>query len=174
MRQTETDLINNCTEVKSKWLKHVARGIWYNRTEASVAANAFGGELPPPLDGLKAVEVLLALNPQEIYYLAKLSKGVFFGGGRRGVLGWIQPGTHVYMVHTQAAGPPPSGPDQSRLPNRVLHVHESGPVSKVRLLQLCLFKMIIIIKQERFMQHTDSKAFSGYIIEVLRKNIIYC
>ncbi|KAG7496998.1 hypothetical protein JOB18_029856 [Solea senegalensis] len=24
LRQTETDLINNCTDMKSKWLKHVA------------------------------------------------------------------------------------------------------------------------------------------------------
>lgn len=30
LRQTETDLINNCTEMKSKWLKHVAWGIWYS------------------------------------------------------------------------------------------------------------------------------------------------
>lgn len=38
-------------------------------TEASGAAN-----LPPPPDGLQAVEVLLALNPQEEPYL--LSRGV--------------------------------------------------------------------------------------------------
>lgn len=79
-----------------------AEHLLFQQTEAGVAASAFGGEFPPPsLEGLKAVEVVLALNPQEVDYLPKLSKGVFSGGV------WNQPGTHVYMVHTQAAGRPP-------------------------------------------------------------------
>lgn len=36
---------------------------------------------------------------------------------------------------------PMEGECQSRLPDRILHMRESEPVSKVRLLQICLFKI---------------------------------
>lgn len=58
-----------------------AEHLVFQQTEAGVAASAFRGESPPSLEGLKAVEVVLALNPQEVAYLPKLSKGGFFRGG---------------------------------------------------------------------------------------------
>lgn len=85
--QTATGLINNCIEMKIKAVEACgAEHLVFQQTEAGVAASTFRGEPrpPPPRRGLEAEEAVLALNPQEVDYLPKLSKGSIFlcvGGG---------------------------------------------------------------------------------------------
>lgn len=57
------------------------RHLVFLQTEASVAANAFGGELPPPLSGLKPLKMLppCVLYQQEVCFFGCVVLRAFFG-----------------------------------------------------------------------------------------------